>query len=583
VDDWPPRSSGDLGGPSVPRGQQPPRRQQPPRGTPPRRAAPPPGRAPVPRSSQAPRAAAPQSTRVAAAPNRERVAARDSYRGGRGGGGSGRRNVMRTVRTLLALVSVLVLGLTWYGWSTVTKLTSGLTTADVIDPAAKTVSGPQNILLVGIDTRTDAQGNPLPQDVLNQLHAGGSTDGGDTTDTMIVIHIPAGGGRAVAFSIPRDSYVEIADGNGKHKINSAYTYGSVAASKKLKAQGVTGADLAKQSAQAGARTAIDTIQQFTGLQINHFASVNLVGFYDISQAIGGVQVCLKAPVHDSKSGANFPAGVQSLQGAQALAFVRQRYGLPNSDLDRIKRQQVFMASMAHEVLSAGVLTDKTKLDSLISAIQKSITLDQGWDVLSFAQQLQGMSAGQIEFQTIPIVNITYLTQSDGDAVEVNPSQVQQFVQTQVANADNPPQSTTAPTTKAAAPPAAPNTAANAGITAQVYNSTGIKGLATDVLGVLTGQGFASGGIGNGSTRTTSVIDYASGDQAAAQKVATALGGNITLVSSKIVSAGTIRVYLGRDYSGPKGAGSTSTSTTKSTTTTTAGPPPITAGGSNCVN
>jgi LCP family protein required for cell wall assembly len=490
---------------------------------------------------------------------------------------------MRTVRTLLALVSVLVLGLTWYGWSTVTKLTSGLTTADVIDPAAKTVSGPQNILLVGIDTRTDAQGNPLPQDVLNQLHAGGSTDGGDTTDTMIVIHIPAGGGRAVAFSIPRDSYVEIADGNGKHKINSAYTYGSVAASKKLKAQGVTGADLAKQSAQAGARTAIDTIQQFTGLQINHFASVNLVGFYDISQAIGGVQVCLKAPVHDSKSGANFPAGVQSLQGAQALAFVRQRYGLPNSDLDRIKRQQVFMASMAHEVLSAGVLTDKTKLDSLISAIQKSITLDQGWDVLSFAQQLQGMSAGQIEFQTIPIVNITYLTQSDGDAVEVNPSQVQQFVQTQVANADNPPQSTTAPTTKAAAPPAAPNTAANAGITAQVYNSTGIKGLATDVLGVLTGQGFASGGIGNGSTRTTSVIDYASGDQAAAQKVATALGGNITLVSSKIVSAGTIRVYLGRDYSGPKGAGTTSTSTTKSATTTTAGPPPITAGGSNCVN
>jgi LCP family protein required for cell wall assembly len=539
----------------------------------------------VPRTSQAPRAAAPQSTRVAAAPNRdrERVAARDSYRGGRGGGGSGRRNVMRTVRTLLALVSVLVLGLTWYGWSTVTKLTSGLTTADVIDPAAKTVSGPQNILLVGIDTRTDAQGNPLPQDVLNQLHAGGSTDGGDTTDTMIVIHIPAGGGRAVAFSIPRDSYVEIADGNGKHKINSAYTYGSVAASKKLKAQGVTGADLAKQSAQAGARTAIDTIQQFTGLQINHFASVNLVGFYDISQAIGGVQVCLKAPVHDSKSGANFPAGVQSLQGAQALAFVRQRYGLPNSDLDRIKRQQVFMASMAHEVLSAGVLTDKTKLDSLISAIQKSITLDQGWDVLSFAQQLQGMSAGQIEFQTIPIVNITYLTQSDGDAVEVNPSQVQQFVQTQVANADNPPQNTTAPTTKAAAPPAAPNTAANAGITAQVYNSTGIKGLATDVLGVLTGQGFASGGIGNGSTRTTSVIDYASGDQAAAQKVATALGGNITLVSSKIVSAGTIRVYLGRDYSGPKGAGSTSTSTTKSTTTTTAGPPPIVAGGSNCVN
>jgi LCP family protein required for cell wall assembly len=560
---------------------------------PPRRPAPPPGRAPVPRSSQAPRAAAPQATRVNAVPGRERDRSRDYSRErdhsrnrttAARGGGSGGRNVMRTVRTLLALVSVLVLGLTWYGWSTVTKLTSGLTTADVIDPAAKTISGPQNILLVGIDTRTDAQGNPLPQDVLNQLHAGGSSDGGDTTDTMIVIHIPSGGGRAIAFSIPRDSYVDIAGGYGKHKINSAYTYGSGTAGRQLRAQGVTGASLARQEAQAGARTAINTVEQFTGLQINHFASVNLVGFYDISQAIGGVQVCLKAPVHDSKSGANFPAGVQSLQGAQALAFVRQRYGLPNSDLDRIKRQQVFMASMAHQVLSAGVLTDKTKLDNLISAIQKSITLDQGWDVLSFAQQLQGMSAGQIEFQTIPIVNITYHTPSDGDAVQVDPTQVQQFVQGQVANADNPPQSTAAAPTTKAAPPAVPNTAANAGITAQVYNSTGISGLASKVLGVLTGQGFASGGIATGTTRTTSVIDYASGDQAAAQKVAQALGGNITLVTSKIVTTGTVRVYLGKDYSGPKGAGATSTGTTRSaTTTTTAGPPPIVAGGSNCIN
>ena len=489
---------------------------------------------------------------------------------------------MRTARTLLAVVSVLVLGLTWYGWSTVTKLTSGLTTADVIDPAAKSVSGPQNILLVGLDSRTDAQGNPLPQALLNQLHAGASSDGGDNTDTIIVIHIPAGGGRAVAFSLPRDSYVDIAGGNGMHKINSAYTFGQNAAGRQLRAQGVTGAALAKQEAQAGAKNAIATIEQFTGLQINHFASVNLVGFYDISQAIGGVQVCLKAPVHDSFSGANFPAGVQSIQGAAALAFVRQRHGLPNSDLDRIKRQQVFMASMAHQVLSAGVLTDKTKLDNLITAIQTSITLDQGWDVLSFAQQLQGMSAGQIQFQTIPIVNITYPTQSDGDAVEVNPAAVQQFVQTQVANADNPPQSTTGPTTKAAAPPAAPSTAANTGITAQVYNATGISGLASKVLGVLTGQGFASGGIGNGTTRTSSVIDYASGDQAAAQKVAQALGGNITMVTSRTVNTGTVRVYLGKDYSGPKGAGSTST-TTKAAATTTAGPPPIVAGTANCIN
>ena len=504
--------------------------------------------------------------------------------------------MLRAGRTVLALVSALVLCVTWYGWSTVDKLTSGLTRFNnLIDPSAKQTTGPQNILLVGIDTRTDAQGNPLPQDVLNQLHAGDATDGADATDTMILIHIPAGGAGSVAFSIPRDSYVQLTGGFGMHKINSAYTYAEVAAAKQLRAQGVTGPQLALQAAQAGAKNSIQTIEQFTGLQINHFASVNLVGFYDISQAIGGVQVCLNKATKDSYSGANFPAGVQTISGAQALAFVRQRHGLPNSDLDRIKRQQVFMAAMAHEVLSAGVLTNQSKLDSLISAIQKSITLDQDWDVLSFAQQLQSMSAGQIQFFTVPIVNITYHTPTDGDAVEVNPAAVQSFVQNLVHNADTPP--TTQPaasgTNRAAAvQPAAPtttaNTAANAGVTAQVYNATGTQGLASGVLGVLTGQGFTSGGTGNGATRTTTVIDYAAGDQAAAQKVSAALGGNITLVTSKVVTTGTIRVYLGKDYAGPKSAGGTSGSTAKTGnasagTTTSPTPPAITAGGQNCIN
>jgi LCP family protein required for cell wall assembly len=550
-------------------------------------------RQPRPSDGQPRRTPPPQATRVNPVPpsrerDRDRYGDRDRYRNDnyiRDGSGRdmGMRTARHTGRTLLALVSALVLGLTWYGWSTVNQLTSGLTRADVIDPAAKNVSGPQNILLVGLDNRTDAQGNPLPQNILDQLHAGSSSDGGDNTDTMIVIHIPAGGGQAVAFSIPRDSYVELAGGFGKHKINSAYTYGQVAAERQLRGQ-VSGPQLALQSAQAGAKNAIATVEQFTGLQINHFASVNLVGFYDISQAIGGVPVCLNHAVHDSYSGANFPAGQQTIGGAQALAFVRQRHGLPNGDLDRIKRQQVFMASMAHSVLSAGVLTDHAKLTSLISAIQKSITLDQGWDVLSFAQQLQGMTSGNIHFLTIPIVSITLPTPSDGDAVEVNPSAVQAFIQTQVSNADNPPQQQTAASTGKAAPPPPPVN--NATITAQVYNATGTPGLAAKVLQTLTGQGFTSGGTGNSIGRTTTVIDYAAGDQANAQRVATALGGNITLVTSKVVSTGTVRVYLGHDYAGPKGAPATNAGAntgTTSTGTTTPAPPAITAGAANCIN
>ncbi|HVV10313.1 LCP family protein [Amycolatopsis sp.] len=335
---------------------------------------------------------------------------------------------------VLGLASLLVLGITGYAWSQVSRL-QGLASADVIEPAAQlpstagsTYVPEQNILLVGLDSRTDAQGNPLPQNVLDQLHAGDSSDGGDTTDTMIVLHIPEGGGEATAISIPRDSYVQLAGGYGKHKINAAYSYGRQEAYNKLSAQGVTGAALEKQAAQAGARTAIQTVEQFTGLTINHYAAVNLVGFYSLSLAVGGVPVCLKNPVHDSYSGADFPAGEQTVSGTQALEFVRQRHGLPNGDLDRIARQQAFLASAAKVVLGAGTLANPVKLEKLIEAVQQSVTLDQGWDVLGFAQQMRGLSSDGLTFATIPVQSLSLPTPYDGDAVKVDPGQVRTFIQ-----------------------------------------------------------------------------------------------------------------------------------------------------------
>jgi LCP family protein required for cell wall assembly len=475
-------------------------------------------------------------------------------------------------------VSAVVLVGTAYGWSTVDRLQSGLTTANVLDPAAEGNSGPQNILLVGIDTRTDAQGNPLPRAELNALHAGPSDEGANGTDTMIVVHIPAGGGRAVGFSIPRDSYVQLAGGYGMHKINSAYTYADNAATRQLVAQGVHGPDLVRQAAAAGARNAIDTVEQFTGLKINHYASVNLVGFYDISNAIGGVQVCVKRATHDFRSGANFHAGEQTVKGAQALAYVRQRHDLPDGDLDRVKRQQAFLAAMAHKVLSAGVLTSPGRLDGLIAAIQKAVVLSSGWNILAFAQQLQGLSAGAIHFYTIPVQNIAYSTPSDGSAVEVDPGQVQSFISTQVGRSDNPAPPPAAPATHAPRPTTP--TRSNASITTQVYNTTGIQGLAASVLKSLTSKGFTAGSTGNASARSATVIDYAPGQQAVAQQVATALGGSIRTATSSQLSPGTVRVYLGSDYSGPKG--STTTTTQPGPTSTKAAPPAITASGANCI-
>lgn len=344
-------------------------------------------------------------------------------------------------RVVIGLVSTIVLGATGFAWTQLSRLDEAIVTADVISPSGRLPEGPageplkvaQNILLVGLDSRTDANGNPLPQNVLDALHAGSGDDGGDTTDTMIVVHIPAGGAAATAISIPRDSYVDLAGGFGKHKINSAYSRGKNAAMSSLREQGYTGAQLEVKANEAGAKVAIQTVEQFTGLTINHYAAVNLAGFSALSEAVGGVEVCLKEPVQDKYSGASFLAGKQLLSGSQALAFVRQRHGLPNGDLDRIARQQAFLSSMARTVLDAGTFTDPAKLSSLVGAIQGSVVLDRGWDVLSFAQQLRGMSSGALKFQTIPVQSLSLQTPSDGDAVKVDPVEVKAFVKAALAS------------------------------------------------------------------------------------------------------------------------------------------------------
>ena len=198
------------------------------------------------------------------------------------------------------------------------------------------------------------------------------TRGGDNprvlnSDTIILLHVPEDGGAAVAFSIPRDAYVDI-PGYRTDKINAAYpavqALDRAAARRRRRAATAREID-AEASAQAGRTALIGAVEQLTGVTVDHFAEVNLLGFYNLTQAIGGVDVCLKAPVDDPLSGAHFPAGPQTVSGGDALAFVRQRHGLPQGDLSRIRRQQVFLAAVADKILAGGTLTDPTKLSALV--------------------------------------------------------------------------------------------------------------------------------------------------------------------------------------------------------------------------
>ena len=237
-------------------------------------------------------------------------------------------------RIVLAMVSVLVLTITGYAWAAMKGLVDGLTMADVIgeDTGELPADGARDILLVGMDSRVDAQGNPLPQDMLAKLNAG-VADGELNTDTLILVHIPNDGRKAVALSLPRDSYVNI-PGFGQHKINSAYARGKAAAKERLRQEGVTDEqELEVRSNQEGAKTLIATVEALTGQTVDNYASINLLGFYEITNAVGGVEVCLNQATRDPYSGANFKAGRQSISGVDALAFVRQRHGLLRGDLD----------------------------------------------------------------------------------------------------------------------------------------------------------------------------------------------------------------------------------------------------------
>ncbi|GAA1972805.1 LCP family protein [Amycolatopsis minnesotensis] len=475
------------------------------------------------------------------------------------------------------------MGLTGYAWAAMQGLVSGLSTTDVINAGGggdKPADGARDILLVGLDSRTDAQGNPLSKELLAELRAGVS-DGELNTDTLIFVHIPNDGSKAVAISLPRDSYVEI-PGYGKHKINSAYARAKATAFNELKSKGVSDPrDLELQSNQAGAKELISTVEKLTGSTIDNYAAINLLGFSDVTKAIGGVDVCLNKAVNDSYSGADFKAGPQAVEGADALAFVRQRHGLPRGDLDRVVRQQVFMAGLAKKVLSAGTLTDPSKLSSLTSAIQKSVVLNAGWDIISFAQQLKGLTGGQLEFRTIPVVNMDYNTPEDGSAIQVDPSQVHNFVQ-----------GLTGP------PPgeqkqAAPDPGAAKGITADVRNATKRDGLAASVSQTLTGKGFTAGDTSTAASRKTSIIQYAAGGQAAAQAASAALNGIPTEQDTSVLK-GHLTVLLGADYPGGGADGAMSSKpsrTTQSSPSSQAAEQaptpdpgkPITADGVTCVN
>jgi LCP family protein required for cell wall assembly len=446
------------------------------------------------------------------------------------------RRVRVGLRAIFASLSLLVLVGSGLAWATFRDFTARVPHGDPV-PALTAgehdIDGKdQNILLVGNDTRagaTDAE--------LKALHTGHDRQTANA-DTMMLLHVPADGSRPSLVSFPRDSWVTI-PGHGKGKINAAYPDGYVAA------KNAGRSETAAQS--AGIVLTIKAIHALTGIYVDHYMQVNLLGFYRISKAIGGVQVCLNAAQNATTdrdefgsgySGINLPKGVSTISGVQALAFVRQRHGLPHGDLDRIKRQQYFLKAAFHKVTSAGTLLNPFKLRDMLTAVGSSLLVDPKLDLLALARQFESLTSGKIQFATIPN-NGSQTIYPDGVAtsiVEVNRAAIPAFVAALQGKAN------TAYDDASAAPAAS--------VTLDVLNGTDVARLAARNSAALRALGFKINTVdstSSGAQRT--VIEYPAGKEAQAKAVAKEMPNPKTVMTPDVQR---VTLVLGSDGRWVKG-------------------------------
>lgn len=441
-------------------------------------------------------------------------------------------DIGRALRWVTTAASTVVLGVTGLGWAVASRGPAALHVSDALsalENAPKSVHGDANILLIGLDSRKAMDGSDLPaQFVTDQLHAGDSDVGGYNTNTLILLHVPGDGRRATAAAIPRDDYVSV-PGYGMRKVKEAYGLAKFDEETRLRTSGVTDpATLEQRSRDAGRRSTLTTVQNLLRVPIDHFAEVNLIGFYDIARAIGPITVCLNAPVHDSYSGADFPAGTQSLDPSQALSFVRQRHGLDNGDLDRTHRQQAFLSAVIANLRGTGVFGNLGKMSGLLGVVKSDIVIDGGLDPVAFAAQAANLTAGNIDFYTLPIES--YATVDGQDVNKVNPTRLR----SEVAALFGVPTAVTAPQTGRER--------------VDVINGTHRAGFAAATASALADRGLHTGTVTTGPATDVTTVTFGAGAEAAAQSVADAVG--VTATPGPSTPADRIVLTLGAD--GPDG-------------------------------
>jgi anionic cell wall polymer biosynthesis LytR-Cps2A-Psr (LCP) family protein len=455
--------------------------------------------------------------------------------------------------------------------------------ANLIEGGASIGSGPSvgamNILLMGLESRTDFDGNTLSSAQLTQTHSGSADGnlGAQDTDTLILIHVFAGGQKAIGYSIPRDdvvNYPHTSDGVTEGKIDGAYNY---AYNQYVNENnGKLGKDALYQGAnQAGQVFQVQTVESVTGVHIDHFVVSNIYGFELIASELGGIEVCLKpAPASiepdnfptggnlvdlpfpganfklDSNSGFNAPkydgynlkkGGAQylHLSPPQALAFVRARDSLPGVDIGRTHRQQAAIDYIIYDLKNRNVLTDPTVISSLLNGASSYLKTDSGFSLLDFAPEMKALTGSNLSLATLPdaAVNNIYIPafgNQPQDANYIYVPDIQRMVNAGFYGA-------------AVVKPAK-------SVTVDVYNGSGQPGLAGDATQAFVSQGYTAGKADNASAQSQPVQDdsqvfYGAGAGADAASIADEVGamtagGALGATALTSLPAGHIEVLLG---------------------------------------
>jgi LCP family protein required for cell wall assembly len=381
-----------------------------------------------------------------------------------------------------------------------------------------------NILVIGSDSRAGL-GNKFGADVL-----------GARSDTSMLLHIAPGHTRADIISFPRDSMVPILscsnDGLGHT--------GQTAQPGQLERLNAT-------FSAGGAPCLWKTLEQTTGIRIQHFVEVNFTGFESIVNDVHGVPVCLPFAINNAQSRLHLAAGKHVVSGAQALAFVRLREDIgEGSDTQRIQRQQYFLAAVMQKLKATGLLSQPSRVFAVVRDVAKSLTTDSGLDLstmLRIADSMKSLSSSSVQFITVPVVPYV------GDpAAELSWEQPQAGQLFRAIEADRtlPRVTRSRKATTARVPTVSP-----AKVNVQVLNGSGVTGIAGSTAAALTAKGFKVTGTGPAPNYafTSNVIEYASAAQLPEVNTLKALFSSVAVKQNAALGTNSITLILGSSFKG----------------------------------